>query len=137
MNTLDGKGRKNLSNNGIDIGEDTPVFSPDGKTIAYVSVGVQSSNPEGDWEVYRMNALDGTGKKNLSNNASNGTNVVDDSPVFSPDGTRIAYRSLGVQTLNSEGDWEIFSINTLDGTAKKNLSNNGLDVFDYYPRWGR
>jgi Tol biopolymer transport system component len=137
MNTVDGKGKKNLSNNGIDIGEDAPVFSPDGKTIAYTSAGVQNSNPEGDWEVYRMNALDGLGKKNLSNNANNGNNVVDDSPDFSPDGTRIAYRSEGVQTLNPEGDWEIFGMNTLDGTAKKNLSNNGLDVYDYSARWGR
>ena len=137
MNALDGLGKKNLSNNGIDIGDFDPVFSPDGKTIAYTSAGVQTSNPEGDWEVYRMNALDGLGKKNLSNNANNGNNVVDDSPDFSPDGTRIAYRSLGVQTLNPEGDWEIFGMNTLDGTAKKNLSNNGLDVFDYSARWGR
>jgi Tol biopolymer transport system component len=137
MNALDGKGKKNLSNNGIDIGEDTPVFSPDGKTIAFTSFGEQTSNPQGDHEIYRMNALDGTGKKNLSNNASNGINVVDGSPDFSPDGSRIAYTSMGVQTSNSDGDSEIFSMNTLDGSAKKNLSNNGLDVFEYYPRWGR
>jgi Tol biopolymer transport system component len=84
-----------------------------------------------------MSVLDGKGKKNLSNNASSGINVVDDSPVFSPNGTRIAYRSEGIQTLNPEGDWEIFRMNSLDGTVKKNLSNNGLDVFDYYARWGR
>ena len=81
-----------------------------------------------------VNSADGKGKKNLS---SNGIDIGDFDPAFSPDGKTIAYASVGVQNSNSEGDWEIFRMNSLDGTAKKNLSNNGLDVFDYYARWGR
>jgi Tol biopolymer transport system component len=68
MNALDGLGKKNLSNNGRDVGDSDPVYSPDGTKIAYRSRGNQTSNPQGDGEVYRMNALDGLGKKNLSNN---------------------------------------------------------------------
>ncbi len=42
--------------------------SPDGKKIAYTSLGVQASNPEDDQEAYVMNASDGAARKNLTNN---------------------------------------------------------------------
>ncbi len=61
-----GTGLKQLTfNEAVDI---HPTLSPDGKKIAYTSFGTQTSNPEGDTEVYVMNALDGTGQKNLTNN---------------------------------------------------------------------
>jgi Tol biopolymer transport system component len=79
-----------------------------------------------------MNALDGLGKKNLSNN---GRDVGDFDPVYSPDGTKIAYRSSGKQTSNPEGDREVYRMNALDGLGKKNLTNN--DALDFYADWGR
>ena len=109
-------------------------MKPDGTKIAYHSYGTQTSNPQGDTDIYRMNTLDGKGKKNLS---SNGIDIGDFTPVFSPDGKTIAYTSAGVQTSNPEGDWEVYRMNALDGTGKKNLSNNGLDDFDNSARWGR
>ena len=136
MSTLDGSGQKNLTNNGIEVPGDNPVddyvsdFSPTGDRIAYVSWGKQTSNPEGEGEVYRMNALDGTAKKNLTNNRDG---LDDHYAVFSPDGKTIAYESSGAQTSNSEGDKEIYRMSALDGTAKKNLTNNGLNVNDYFP----
>lgn len=69
VNAADGSGQKNLSNNGSSVGDSSPTFSPDSKKVAYLSYGKQTSNPEGDYEIYRMNALDGLGKKNLSNDA--------------------------------------------------------------------
>ncbi|MBA3702906.1 MAG: hypothetical protein M3Q62_14680 [Actinomycetota bacterium] len=39
-----------------------PTLSSDGQKIAYTSQGTQSSNPDGDFEVYAMNTLDGSGK---------------------------------------------------------------------------
>jgi TolB protein len=128
MNASDGSAKKNLSNNGLSVDDYAPVYSPDGKKIAYQSQFDQASNSEGDWEVYRVNTLDGSGKKNLSNN---GPEVDDTSPTFSPDGTKIAYTSRGAQTSNSGGDQEIYRMNTLDGTGKKNLTNN--DVNDSNP----
>lgn len=47
-----------------------PTLSPDGKKIAYESIGAQSSNPEGDSQIYLMNALDGSKQKNLTNNTA-------------------------------------------------------------------
>jgi len=70
MNASDGSGKKNLSNNGAGVDESYSDFSPDGQKVVYQSFGVQSSNPESDSEVYVMNALDGTGKKNLTNNTA-------------------------------------------------------------------
>ena len=130
MNALDGSGKKNLTNNGTVVRDGTPVFSPDGKKIAYWSDGVQNSNLEGDAEVYVMNSADGSGQMNLSNN---GTGVTEVYPVFSPDGQKIAYTSYGIQNSNPQGDREVYVVNALDGTGNKNLTNNGVDVADRDP----
>jgi Tol biopolymer transport system component len=131
MSSLDGTGKVNLTNNGT-VDDFDPEFSPDGTKVAYTSSGKQTSNPEGDTEVYRMNTLDGLGKKNLSNNRGS---VNDRYPNFSPDGTRIAYQSEGIQTSNPQGDSEVYAMNDLDGLGKKNLSNN--DASDSHLNWGR
>lgn len=62
----DGSNLKQLTSNKVN--DESPTLSADGTKIAYQSYGVQSSNPEGEPEVYVMNASDGTAKKNLSNN---------------------------------------------------------------------
>jgi Tol biopolymer transport system component len=115
----DGTGIRQLTTN--KVGDFGPVLSPDKTKIAYHSSGSQPSNPEGDYEVNSMSALDGRGQKNLSNN---GDVVDDDYPFFSSDGTRIFYESEGAQDSNLQGDIEIYRLNTLDGKGKKNLTNN-------------
>jgi hypothetical protein len=45
-------------------------FSPDDQKLVYQSEGAQTSNPEGDDEVYFIIA-DGSNQKNLSNNTAN------------------------------------------------------------------
>ena len=130
MNSADGSGKKNLSNNGSGVNDSYPIFSPSGTRIAYESYGIQNSNPEGDEEVYVMRTADGLGKKNLTDN---GADVYDYQPAFSPSGTKIAYSSQGIQPSNQEGDEEAYIMNASDGLGKKNLSNNGADVYDYRP----
>lgn len=46
--------------------------------MVYTRRGVQGSNPEGDYEIYRMNAVEGSGKKNLTNNDA----AYDESPEW-------------------------------------------------------
>jgi Tol biopolymer transport system component len=100
-----------------------PMLSPDGQKVVYQSQGAQASNPEGDQEVYVMNALDGSGNTNLTNNRA----ILDDRmPDFSPDGQRIAYVSEGEQVGNPQADPEIYAMNR-DGSDQKNLSNNDVD----------
>ena len=61
-----GTGVKQLTFN--TVFDSRPMLSPDGQKILYHSQGAHPSNPEGDQEVYVMNASDGSGKKNLTNN---------------------------------------------------------------------
>ncbi|MEQ1765160.1 MAG: winged helix-turn-helix domain-containing protein [Pyrinomonadaceae bacterium] len=61
--------------------DDTPAISPDGRRIAF------SSNTDGNWEVYIMNA-DGTAQLRLTRNPAN-----DGMPHFSPDGKKIIFSS--------------------------------------------
>jgi TolB protein len=124
----DGTGLKQLTTNTGDDRE--PTLSPDGQKIAYTSQGDPTSNPGGDYEVYLMNAADGSGQTNLSNSGA-----TDGTPVFSPDGTKIVYESEGIQGTNPQGDGEVYRMNMLDGLGKKNLTNNG--AFDLHPEWGR
>ena len=58
-----------------------PVFSPDGKRIAF------TSNRDGNPELYVMNR-DGSDVRRLTNNPE-----IDTSPTFSPSGTQIAFAS--------------------------------------------
>jgi Tol biopolymer transport system component len=113
----DGTGLKQITHN--TTGDVAPAFSPDGTKIAYYSVGDPISNPEGDTEIYRMNTLEGTGKKNLTSDDAN-----DSHPDFSPDGQKIAYQSWGAQNSNPEGDFEVYRMNFFDGSAQTNLTND-------------
>jgi Tol biopolymer transport system component len=126
MSALDGLGKKNLTDNGAGVNDYYPLFSPEGKRIAYMSEGVQDSNKDGDYEVYRINSLDGTGQRNLTNNGGGVADFL--YPGFSSDGTRIFYVTKGAQGSNLQGDYEVYRLNTSDGLGQKNLTNNA--VFD-------
>jgi Tol biopolymer transport system component len=87
------------------------------------TTGTGVDNPTGDSEIFTIKP-DGTGLKQLTHN------TVDDSfPVFSPDGTKIAYDS-------EVGDFEVYLMNAADGSGQTNLTNNGSGVDDSSPDWG-
>jgi TolB protein len=70
---------QNLTNTGSDIQDYTPDFSPDGKRIAFTTTGPRTSNPQGDNEIYTMNALDGSNQKLLTRT---GGTVADFDPAW-------------------------------------------------------
>ena len=75
----DGTNPQNLTNDPSD--NNFPLFSPDGKKIAF------TSDRDGNKEIYIMNS-DGTNPQNLTNDPSN-----DYSISFSPDGKKILFKS--------------------------------------------
>jgi TolB protein len=121
MNSSDGSGQINLTDNRGILNERHAQFSPDGRKIAYTSEGEQESNPQADQDIYVMNALDGSGKTNLSNSADG---IYDSDPAFSSDGAKVSYVSHGVQNSNPDGDFEVYRMNVLDGSGQTNLTNN-------------
>ena len=62
----------------------TPVWSPDGRRIAF------TSRPDDNSEIYVVNA-DGSGQRRLTRNAAG-----DFGPTWSPDGRKIAFERLSV-----------------------------------------
>ncbi|HEX9166449.1 MAG TPA: Ig-like domain-containing protein [Gemmatimonadales bacterium] len=104
---------------GMMISDPTP--SPDGQVIAFV-VADYVDNTGDIWLVNR----DGTGLRNLT-----GDGPLDDAPAWSPDGTRLAYRSFREENLG-----DIWTIRA-DGTARTILTPKlGSAVVDHHrPDW--
>jgi TolB protein len=74
-----------------------------------------------DGDVYVINA-DGSGRTRLTDNPAE-----DFDPVWSPDGTQIAFRT------HRDGDEEVYLMNA-DGSDQRNLSN-APNCGDYSPAW--
>ncbi len=116
----DGTGVRQLTFNKGDDYE--PILSPDGTRIAFTHRPVQPTE-QGGFEIWVVNTRDGSGIKNLT---ANGRGVDDYGPAFSPGSKRITYTSFGEQTSNPEGDNEIYLMSAVDGSGKKNLTDNGV-----------
>jgi TolB protein len=95
---------------GIDV---AASYSPDGKKIAFVS------ERSGGAQIYIMNA-DGSGAKRVSFAGKYNTD-----PVFSPDGTRLAY-------VSKTNNFDIYTVK-LDGTGLKRITQDQGDNED--PTW--
>ncbi|MEW5720726.1 MAG: hypothetical protein AB1817_19025 [Chloroflexota bacterium] len=109
----DGGGLRNLTNHVAD--DSTPVWSPDGKSIAF------TSRRDGREQIYVMNA-DGTGLRRLSQ-----TKDKDFSPTWSPDGNWIAFASFrGAQT-------DIYVMDTHGGNVSRLTTVGTAD----HPAWSR
>ncbi len=115
----DGSGVTQLTGHGgHDLG---PVWSPDGRRIAFFS------DRDGDrWlenesmEIYVVNA-DGTGLIQLTDNAS-----IDKDVAWSPDGRRLAFMS------DRDGNREIY-VMSADGSDVVRLTNDAAS--DFQPAW--
>ncbi len=106
-----GQNLRNLTNNRAD--DTQPVWSPDGKHVAFIS------DRDGNSEIYVMDA-DGQNLRNLTNNRADDTQ-----PAWSPDGKHIAFISL------RDGHAQVYM---LDMTGLTQRITNDQDV-DGYPAW--
>jgi TolB protein len=113
----DGSGQRDLSNFPSSE-ESEPVWSPDGRKIAFVR-----NLPGDNDEIYVMNA-DGSGQTNLSRSAAR-----DIWPVWSPDGTKIAFLS-----GRGGGDLNLFVMNP-DGSNVVQLTHAAYKT--RAPAWSR
>ena len=109
----DGTNLTRLTNNSA--GDGSPVWSPDGTKIAFVS-----TRDAGNGEIYVMNA-DGTKPTRLTTDAG-----YDTDPSWSPDGRKLVFQS------NPDGNNEIYVIN-VEGTGQTNLTNKA--EADISPMW--
>jgi Tol biopolymer transport system component len=81
--------------------DSAPAWSPAGDQIAFESdANLSGGNPEGDREIFVMNA-DGRGVRQLTSNA-----VHDEGPAWSPDATMLAYTS---GPTNDTGDIHVMT----------------------------
>lgn len=102
-----------LTNLGDVAGQGWPSWSPDGRAIAFESLGKANER-----DIFTMNA-DGTGVKNLTNSSA-----YDGAPVWSPDGQYIAFAS------NQAGTLDIFIMRN-DGSQVRRLTN----IWAWGPSW--
>lgn len=98
----DGSGQTNLTTNGAD--DFDPVWSPDGKEIAFVS---NRENEQGGGQFIYVMAADGSGVRQLSAQPDSKM------PDWSPEGSRIAFSHQS----------DVYVINT-DGSDEKNLTDS-------------
>ena len=133
----DGSEPRNLTQNPAN--ECNPAWSPDGRSIAFVSSRGQTRpvkpcgpGPDrrieciGDQqsEIYVMNA-DGSRKRNLTRNRRD-----DDYPTWSPDGRRIAFMH-----GRGRGRGQLYVVNA-DGSGLRNLARiTGPALFSSQPVW--
>ncbi len=109
----DGTGFRQLTNSSSS-NDASPAWSPDRSRIAF------TSNRDGDFEVYVMNA-DGTEAVRLTASEGNDT-----APAWSPDGTQIAF------TSQRDGNPEVYVMNA-DGSNQRRLTTD--PDYDGRPRW--
>ena len=121
-NPADGNGDNptNLTNNPAEDGD--PDFSPDGSRIAFESNRRKPSVAK--YAIYTVNSSDGSGETRITRRPKRAN---DHSPVFSPDGQKIAFVKFG------KSGPAIFTMNA-DGTARARLPD--VEGVEHEPAWG-
>lgn len=131
-----GSNQTRLTVSGSGFLDDQPAWSLDGTKLAFTSTRDSTVSAWEEWilregvvnkEIYVMNA-DGSSQARLTNKMGN-----DDSPAWSPDGTRIAFRS--DRDRNCCDPYEQVWVMNADGSNQSNLSDNQFG--DHCPNWSR
>jgi Tol biopolymer transport system component len=115
----DGSQRQLTNNSAQDI---HPSWSPDGQHIIF------SSNQNGSYyQIYTVD-IDGSNLRQITNISR--TNAL--SPVYAPDGGRIAFMRSSILTVTCSWNWDIWVMNADGGNHRRMTSQLGADV---YPAW--
>lgn len=107
MKRIDGNTITQLTNNNAN--NVMPVFSPDGKSVAF------SSNQSGNWDIFIMK-LDGSKPIQITSDISQELH-----PSWSPDGKQLAFCTLSAQS----GQWQIVVVD-VENPAVRNTIGQGL-----------
>lgn len=100
-----------FSGDGLNLPDDHPSFSPDGKQIVFTTSRFQAAGETNNFEIAIMN-VDGTNVRRLTTSPG-----IDTEPVFSPDGTKLAFVS------DRAGNLDIWTMN-VDGTGLAQLTTS-------------
>lgn len=129
LRSSDASGNEDVSLITLETGEETvlaatewdevrPAFSLDGETVLYV-LDENDKLLEGEMNFAVVPSAGGT-------SAALGTEPFAGAPVWTPDGTQVAYMS------NENGRWQVYVMNT-DGTNKRRITPDDGDYV--YPVW--
>jgi TolB protein len=124
--TINPNGSKldNLTANS-DAFEGLSSWRADGRKLVFLSDRSTATNPEGDTEIFVMNA-NGSNQQQITFNA-----LDEEFPAWSPDGRIVFARDL--DPIVGQVDDDIFTMEA-DGTNQKNLTNSP-GVGDFEPSW--
>ncbi|MEP6561248.1 MAG: hypothetical protein ABJD68_09275, partial [Nakamurella sp.] len=103
-----------------------PIFSPDGKTIAFRRANIVNSTANS--QILTI-GVDGSGLKAISDGTA-----FDQDPIYSPDGTQIAFKS---NRNNAAGtsDNQIWVMG-IDGSGLRQLGVGSRGLSEGAPAWG-
>ena len=93
-----------------------PNWRADGRKVAYQSDLVTAANPEGDHEIFVMDA-DGSDRTQLTFNA-----LDDEHPAWSPDGSQIAFER-DFDPIRGQVDYDLFTMDA-DGSGELRLTSS-------------
>ncbi len=102
-----------FSGDGLNLPDDHPSFSPDGRQIVFTTSRYQSPGENNNFEIALMN-VDGSNVRRLTISPG-----IDTEPVFSPDGKKIAFASDRI----GGGNLDIWVMNA-DGTGLQRLTTS-------------
>lgn len=115
-----------FSGDGLNMPDDHPSFSPDGKQIVFTTSRYQQPGQSNNFEIAVMN-VDGTNVRRLTTSPG-----MDTEPVFSRDGKRIAFSSdrggnddLDIWVMNVDGTNLVQLTNTPDAETEPSWSHAG------------